>query len=64
MTIIIVCYSFQNDFDDDVFLNLRRFPKRIHVLMPDEEARHLLLESLLFKQGSPLREADIAKIAR
>lgn len=49
------------ELDDAV---LRRFPKRIHVQMPDKEARHLLLESLLLKQGSPLQQADIAKIAR
>jgi len=32
--------------------------------MPDIETRYTLLESLLSKQGSPLRPAEIAEIAR
>jgi len=47
-----------------VFVNFRRFPKRIPVPMPDIKIRCTLLESLLSKQGSPLRPAEITEIAR
>lgn len=47
-----------------VFVNFRRFPKRILVPMPGIETRYTLLDSLLSKQGSPLRPAEIAEIAR
>lgn len=49
------------ELDDAV---LRRFPKRIHVPMPDEETRYSVIENLLKKQGSPLRRQHILEIAR
>uniref|UniRef100_A0A8C4NF48 Uncharacterized protein n=1 Tax=Eptatretus burgeri TaxID=7764 RepID=A0A8C4NF48_EPTBU len=49
------------ELDDAV---LRRFPKRIYVDMPDEEARKQILENLLIKHGGPLCAKDILQLSR
>uniref|UniRef100_UPI00358EA393 spastin-like n=1 Tax=Myxine glutinosa TaxID=7769 RepID=UPI00358EA393 len=43
---------------------LRRFPKRIYVDMPDEEARNQILKNLLEKHGGPLCDKDILRLSR
>ncbi|XP_058466550.1 spastin isoform X1 [Malaya genurostris] len=42
---------------------LRRFPKRVYVMLPDLDTRVVLLEKLLEKQGSPLGSADLKRLA-
>ncbi|XP_055618060.1 spastin isoform X1 [Toxorhynchites rutilus septentrionalis] len=42
---------------------LRRFPKRVYVTLPDLDTRELLLRRLLEKQGSPLADADLKRLA-
>ncbi|XP_021708913.1 spastin isoform X2 [Aedes aegypti] len=42
---------------------LRRFPKRVYVTLPDLSTRELLLRKLLEKQGSPLSDADMKRLA-
>ncbi|XP_065088273.1 spastin isoform X2 [Ochlerotatus camptorhynchus] len=42
---------------------LRRFPKRVYVTLPDLNTRQLLLRRLLEKQGSPLGDADLNRLA-
>lgn len=42
---------------------LRRFPKRVYVTLPDLNTRQLLLRRLLEKQGSPLSDADLNRLA-
>ncbi|XP_035777854.1 spastin-like isoform X2 [Anopheles albimanus] len=42
---------------------LRRFPKRVYVTLPDLDTRELLLRRLLEKQGSPLGDADLRRLA-
>uniref|UniRef100_A0A2M4BDF4 Spastin n=2 Tax=Anopheles marajoara TaxID=58244 RepID=A0A2M4BDF4_9DIPT len=42
---------------------LRRFPKRVYVTLPDLDTRELLLRRLLQKQGSPLGDADLRRLA-
>ncbi|XP_050100944.1 spastin isoform X2 [Anopheles aquasalis] len=42
---------------------LRRFPKRVYVTLPDLDTRELLLRRLLQKQGSPLGDADLKRLA-
>uniref|UniRef100_A0A182JN87 microtubule-severing ATPase n=1 Tax=Anopheles atroparvus TaxID=41427 RepID=A0A182JN87_ANOAO len=42
---------------------LRRFPKRVYVTLPDKDTRELLLRRLLQKQGSPLSDADLKRLA-
>ncbi|XP_058812647.1 spastin isoform X3 [Topomyia yanbarensis] len=42
---------------------LRRFPKRVYVMLPDLDTRELLLRRLLEKQGSPLGDADLKRLA-
>ncbi|XP_053680895.1 spastin [Anopheles nili] len=42
---------------------LRRFPKRVYVTLPDRDTRELLLRRLLQKQGSPLSDADLSRLA-
>ncbi|XP_052866122.1 spastin [Anopheles cruzii] len=42
---------------------LRRFPKRVYVTLPDRDTRELLLRRLLQKQGSPLSNADLKRLA-
>ncbi|CAH2250024.1 spastin isoform X2 [Pelobates cultripes] len=43
---------------------LRRFAKRIYVSLPNEETRLLLLTNLLVKQGNPLSEKELRRLAR
>uniref|UniRef100_A0A182NGD4 microtubule-severing ATPase n=1 Tax=Anopheles dirus TaxID=7168 RepID=A0A182NGD4_9DIPT len=43
---------------------LRRFPKRVYVTLPDRDTRELLLKRLLQKQGSPLSDADLSRLAQ
>uniref|UniRef100_A0A8C5N097 Spastin n=1 Tax=Leptobrachium leishanense TaxID=445787 RepID=A0A8C5N097_9ANUR len=43
---------------------LRRFAKRIYVSLPNEETRLLLLTNLLVKQGNPLSEKELTRLAR
>lgn len=42
---------------------LRRFPKRIYVALPDQSTREVLLRRLLEKQGSPLNDSTLHKLA-
>ncbi|ETN67960.1 spastin [Anopheles darlingi] len=42
---------------------LRRFPKRVYVTLPDLDTRELLLRRLLQKQGSPLGDGDLRRLA-
>ncbi|XP_058116887.1 spastin [Anopheles ziemanni] len=42
---------------------LRRFPKRVYVTLPDQDTRELLLRRLLQKQGAPLGDADLKRLA-
>ncbi|XP_055588366.1 spastin [Uranotaenia lowii] len=42
---------------------LRRFPKRVYVTLPDIDTREILLRKLLEKQGSPLGDADLKRLA-
>lgn len=43
---------------------LRRFPKRIQIRMPDIETRFQLLKLLLRKEGNPLNDKELWKIAQ
>lgn len=43
---------------------LRRFPKRLYIRLPDENTRAELLNMLLTKHASPLKNADIKQLAR
>jgi len=49
------------ELDDAV---LRRFPKRVHVQMPEFDSRVALLEKLLSKQDHSLSHREILQIAR
>ncbi|XP_053695056.1 spastin isoform X1 [Sabethes cyaneus] len=42
---------------------LRRFPKRVYVMLPDMDTRELLLRRLLQKQGSPLEDTELKQLA-
>ncbi|XP_055525289.1 spastin isoform X6 [Wyeomyia smithii] len=42
---------------------LRRFPKRVYVMLPDMDTRELLLRRLLEKQGSPLEDTELKQLA-
>lgn len=42
---------------------LRRFTKRIYVSLPDQKTREVLLQKLLEKQGSPLNDESLKKLA-
>ncbi|KAL5284508.1 SPAST family protein [Megaselia abdita] len=42
---------------------LRRFTKRIYVSLPDLKTREILLKKLLEKQGSPLNDESLKKLA-
>lgn len=43
---------------------LRRFPKRVYVMLPDEKTRATLLEHLLGKHGNPLNKSELTNIAK
>jgi spastin len=43
---------------------LRRFPKRIYIPLPDEDARNALIRHLLKKESHSLKEADIQWLVR
>ncbi|XP_028324221.1 spastin isoform X1 [Gouania willdenowi] len=43
---------------------LRRFAKRVYVMLPDEETRFTLLKNLLGKHGNPLSKNDLSQLAK
>jgi spastin len=45
------------------FAYFRRFTKRVYVALPDCSTRETLLRRLLEKQGSPLNDASLKKLA-
>lgn len=43
---------------------LRRFPKRVYVMLPDQLTRVTLLQKLLSKHNNPLTKSQLEKLAR